>query len=225
MSQGDQWENEFEPQKAAPAAGLSTGVKVLLGIAIAAGLCMLLCCGGLVWFWSQAIEVVPTADGTQAIAKEIAEIDIPESLELPPRFGVRLNMYFATMKIAFFGDMSLDEAKRDEAARKARRMLMLAEVSSPQDPERQMRQTMRQQNQGARDLNIQETEEREYEVRGETVSFRFEKGTDRETGEAFRQVTGTFPGKSEGSFGMLFLQIVEEEYEEDAVEEMIKSIK
>ena len=88
-----------------------------------------------------------------------------------------------------------------------------------------MRKQMRSQDFGEKELivNQDEIETRTFTIRGKEIEFQFAKAEDPETGTAYRQVSGVFPGK--GGTAFLMLQIEEEGYDEDVIVKIIESIK
>jgi hypothetical protein len=91
----------------------------------------------------------------------------------------------------------------------------------------EMLQAMRQQQGGGNQFNTAINEEshetREFNVNGKKIEFDFVKGTRPGTAAKARQVVGVFPSKQ----GVVMLMVIvnEDEYDEESIERMIKSIR
>ncbi len=222
MSTNDFWPDEADeesfdeslygetpvPQK----QGCSTGAKVLLVMLFMAGGFFALCCGGVIWAFSQ-IDFDETVEGVRAMTEDIVDIDISESFE--PQHAMEMDLLIMSMKLAIY------TAETDDS------VLILAEMDFPtadqQQTQAKMEIILRQQDHGGRYVDIISSEIREFEIRGQTVKFVFAECEDIDTGEAVRQITGKFPGRQ--GMGFLMLQVEEESYDEDATVRMIESIK
>lgn len=208
------WESAEQPgPKKKP--GMSSGVKVLIILLCVFGGFAVICCGVGIWVVSNtAGSIKEKPEDVIAVTKEIADIEIPED-RFQPEAGLDLDWWFMQMKMAMYTPTD------------SQGMLMLMEMNvsggNPEDQKREMRQAMRQQNFGEQQLDINKSESRTFNIRGEEASFQFAEAEDPQTGTAYRQVSGVFPGKSGTAF--LQIQIEEEAYDEEAVVEMIKSIK
>lgn len=214
MASDDRWDDERRSdegafsgdQPAPPKRGMSTTVKVLLILFGVGGVLALLCCGGAAYFFSQAVQTDPVA--IRATLAEIADMDVPDQFK--PTGGMRVNIG-VSMKMAIF---------QGEGGGGS---LIVMEMNAPGGAsEEQMRQQMQQQNAGQnKNLQIGETDVREFEIKGQTSTFQFAKATD-EQGNNYRQVSGTFPGK--GGTALLVLQVPESAFDEEQVVKMIESI-
>ena len=219
-SQNDETFDPEPPKK----KGMSTTAKVLITLGCVFGGFLLLCCGGVMYTGYQARNAVSEDPTVVAeVTKEIAEIDIPPQFQ--PKVSMNMDFWFMPVKMRFVvyhtrgntGSLTLMEfvdpnAKEGEFG--------------PRDRD-QVRQQMRQQNQGqnVRDLDIEKSHTRRFQIRGKEVAFRFAKAVDPQTKTAFRQVRGAFPGRIKNSRVVLVLQLPEDEYNEDRVVRMIESIK
>ena len=105
--------------------------------------------------------------------------------------------------------------------------MLLLQATLPFDDskeqEDEMRRQLRRRNFGERELNIISSESREFEIRGEPVKFLFSEAEDPASDVAYRQITGSFPGKE--GVAMLILQVPAEGYEEETFVKMIESIR
>ncbi len=196
----------------APKPGMSTGMKVFIGIMIVGGATALLCCGGAFFFFRNMFQITDDPAEIQKIQEEIAGIEIPEGLEAEGGVTMDMGMVGVQMKMAIYqGDKSA---------------LMLMQMVGPgQMSEQQMRdqfrQSMQQQGQDS-DIKIESAEERVLTVNGEEATFEFVKGTTAE-GDAVRQVSGMFAGR--GGTAFLLYHVPEKDWNEEQVVQMIESIQ
>ncbi len=77
--------------------------------------------------------------------------------------------------------------------------------------------------QGPEDIDVEESQEKTMEIRGETATFTISKGVGQQSGGSRITVVGTFQGK-EGPT-VLILNVDAEEFSEEEVIEMLESIK
>lgn len=197
--------------------GMSGGVKILLILLAVAGICLVLCCGVGFYFARQVGQSMSTdATVIEARTREMADI------EIPPQFTPTMSM---AIKIPMAPKMLI--AMYTPAG--AEGQLMLMQIDMPMDQgqlnsEEQLDQMMRQSGQQGqqRQLEITETEARTFTINGQDVTFQFGKGTDRNSGDEWRQVVGAFPGKT-GTV-ILMLQVEESAWDEDAVVQMLESL-
>lgn len=211
----DQLDSSRRPRKTKK--GMSTGIKVVIVLVCVFGGLFVLCCGVGIYFMPNFDQsVTESPEEVTAITQDIVDIEIPEEHFLP-QMGMDLDMVFMQMKMAAYTSKEGDG------------MLMIMEMkvagSTPEEQEAQMREQMRSQNFGEKDLivNEDEIETRTFTIQGKEIEFRFAKAKDPETGTAYRQVSGVFPGK--GGTAFLMLQIEEEGYDEDVIVKIIESIK
>lgn len=200
-----------QPQKAT-----NTTTKVLLILLAVFGGALLVCCGfcGFMGYSFQP-EMTDEADAVRARTQEIANIEIPEQFE--PDSAGKIDNFLMQMNVATY-ESTVGQGQ-----------LMLAQMNfklfdMPQEQqEAQIQQSLEeQQGEETRNLDIQESETRQFQINGKEVSFIFAEGEERRTGDKFHQVSGTFPGKEGTTF--LMLQLDEEAYDEEAVVRMIESI-
>jgi hypothetical protein len=178
------------------------------------GVCLLLCCGvGGFMAYRMAPKIVSQPTDVAAMAQEIADIEIPS--EFSGKMGMTMNLGFMSMKMCMF----------EHTAGQGMLQLMEMQISvgDPKDGEAQLKQSMRQQgNQEMRALNIEKSESREYEIRGEKATFTFAEGKEADTGTPYHEVKGNFKGKS--GVAVLHLQLQEEAWDDEAITTMIESI-
>jgi hypothetical protein len=226
MSMHDDLQAEQPPKR-----GMSSTTKVLLVLGSIAGLCLMLCCGGGVYLFYKAKDMVSISTSPQDVkqrTQEIVQIDVPDDF-VPAQ----------SMKFAVPNVMSMKWAIYTKGAN-TQSILMLMEKNQPgmaaqggagaKQQRDQMLQAMRQQhgqqgggNQFNTTINEESSETREFTVNGKKIEFDFVKGTRPGNGAKARQVVGVFPGRD--GIIMLMLIVDESEYDEAAVERMIQSIR
>lgn len=200
--------------------GMSTGLKIVIGLLITGGVVFLCCIGIGIYFMKSFVDGMEMSENpadVRAATQSIVDIDIPEE-EFPPIASMKMNLFVMVMKMAVYGDE--DGGK----------MLMLAEGIADgalgkdfeDGMEQGMRNSMNEQGQNT-DMNITKTDKRDFTIRGEECTFVFNEGTLTETGDEVIQVLGSFPG-NEGRAFVLF-NIRKDAYDEESVVKIIESIK
>jgi len=200
--------------------GMSTGVKVLIGVLVGGGLLSLLCCGGFVYFGMNAVEIVNTPAEVEAMTQEIVKIQIPEGFNGVS--GFKFEMFGVGMKmVAYTGPNEGSSI-----------LIMESKQPGGGSAEAQMEQfqnQMEQQGQGEggefqqEGLTDRESETRTLTVGGAPVEFTFAKGKGEQSGVETRQVSGVIEGK-EGAV-IIMIQIPEADYNEEEIVKMIESIQ
>ena len=215
----DQFDSRQQPRK--PKQGMSSGMKVLIVLLCVGGGMFVLCCGGGIYVVVKvANSEKHTPEEVIAITNDIVDIEIPAGFKpRVPQGGLDLDMIFMQMKVVAYTPTDVD------GILKIKEMNVFGANSEDQEPKmrRTMRQPMGNQDFGEKELILNKTEPRAFTIRGKEVNFKFAEAEDPDTGTAYRQVSGFFPGK-EGTV-LLMLQIEEEGYDEEAVVKMIESIK
>lgn len=225
MSGQNDWQDDTESaseyrREQAQKPGMSTGMKILLFVLCAGGVSAMLCCGGFYYMGRQAVQIDESPAATAAAAQEIAP-----DLQIPATFEPQARMAFKVP----FTDYGMTMAAYQRSGSKG--MLMLARLNIPNagadsgEFEEQFKRGMEQGSGGKssqRNIEIEETETRVYEINGEEVTFRFGRGTDSESGDEWRQVTGVFP--SGDGFAMLMLQVAESEWDEEEILKMLATM-
>ncbi len=194
----------------APKPGMSTGMKVFIGVMIVGGATALLCCGGAYYFFSNVLQFTDDPAEIQKIQEEITGIEIPEGLEAEG--GMTMAMVGVQMKMAIY--------QGNKSALMLMQMVGPGQMSEAQMRD-QFRESMKQQDQDS-DITVESTEERVFTVNGEDATFEFIKGTTAE-GEAVRQVSGMFAGR--GGTAFLLYHVPEEDWNEEQVVKMIESLQ
>jgi len=218
-------------QEAQPKKGMSSTSKVLIILGSIGGLCLLACCGGGVFLFYKAKDIVSFSVEPATVKKtseEIILIDIPA--DYTPTYSMKLSMGMS-MKMAVYAKGAAPGAQPES-------MIMLMEMNQPgmaaqgggKAQRDQMLQQMRQQQaqQGGAgqfntEINEQSRKTRKFKINGETAEFDFITGT-RPQGGNVHQVVGVFPSKG-GGFVLLMIMVPEEGYDEESVVTMIKSIR
>ena len=201
--------SEVPPQKKS-----RTLLWVILGaLAVMSLLC---CCGGpMLLNWGLQNRI--STDPVEVTAKADAMLQMDRPAELQPVFY--MDMVF--MKMAIFGQEGGGEMMCQ--------MAMDPKMATDREKMRSsMDEQMQQQsakNPDLPELIVDERETREYQVRGEPVSFDFNKCTAQESGEKYYQVSGVVDSQDGSQAVMILLQVKAENVSEDQITEMIESIQ
>lgn len=226
----DSFNDEFDDGRAAK-PGMSTGVKVLIGVLVGGGLLSLLCCGGFVFFgytMAKKAEIKAAPEEVRAVATQIATIDIPAEYEPQAAINMNVEMVGLTMAMAVFADGDEDAGV----------ILMQVKIPEQELDQEQTQMQLDQQFVGIKDMYQQqsmgqyyfpepltgsESETRELTVQGEPVEFLFTKGHGSMTDQDMRQVEGTY--SANGGRVRIIVQMPEEYYNEEEIVKMIESIQ
>lgn len=210
-SQTEMNPNWAQPEKQRSGCGMSC-------LMIGCGGTLLLCCGVGTWGFFYVSSLV-TEDPAEIAAQRdrIAKIDVPASLE--PAMAISLKLPFVDE--FGFGVVYVDTEGGSSL------ILMSLNRSFAEDEEGLqdvLQQALRQQDlEQEEDFQVSESHERQFTVRGQEVTFFFDKGKSTKTGEELILVKGTFEGDS-GPVIFLFFGDPEA-YDEEAVAEIIESIQ
>lgn len=210
MAERDTWPEDPNTQ---PTKGKSSGGgcgKVVLIIGGVGLVIMLLCCGvGGYMMYSFMPKISTTPAEVTEMTKKILEIKIPD--DFVPETGMTMDNFAMTMRIATY------KHKEDKGSLILGNLTIKMANAGGQKPD-----IAEKMNEGMK-LQVGDTTVREFEVKGKKVPFRFSEATDQEKNRKVRMVEGDIdmPG------GATFIKYVidEELYDEDAVVEMIESIK
>ncbi len=203
----------------APKKGMGTGMKIVLVLLCLGGGMFLLCCGVGFYLFSQFKPEIKQNDPQAAAktAQEIVSIEVAEQFQ--PSDSIKISG-----EVFGFGMKMKMATYRPVKGQGGLNLMQVHTTNMPKEfQDAQARQQMKQQGFDNRQLNIEQAETREFEIRGQKVPFLFTKAKDAQTGKVFRQVTGTFADKK--GIVMLMLQVEEEFYDEEAVVRMLESIK
>jgi hypothetical protein len=211
--QRDTFDQQNDDRYRAPKPGMSTGMKVLITLLIFFGGGMLLCCGGVTYFtYIMFPKTVDDPEGVKAIGNRIVDIDVPEGLE--PQSALEIDNFLFAMRA---GTYSSKDGKK--------RLFLWGtsfKVGAPQaGQEAEFREAVEKESR-QRPVKVTDVVTKKIKVKGAEQEFTFSKaeGTD---GQKFRQVSGSFPGKT--GLAALSYQAEEDAYNEDEVIKMIESIK
>lgn len=192
----------------------------MLWILAIAALGLVVCCGAvgvLTWrFGAAARNIVANMatsdpDEIRKQTAEMVDISIPDTYR--PMQG--MNMVVVRM-VMYQTDASPDGS------------LMLMEMAMQQmgvDVPQQQQELRKSIEQQPANQNFQssKSETREIEIRGEPIPFEFNEGTNAGQDQKIHMIRGVFRGKR-GAV-LLQLMIPDDDYDEDAVLEMLQSIK
>lgn len=207
--------NQLDPSEVQPVEKKSGCLKWVLifgGIGLVG---TLICCGvaGFVGYQMKP-TVVNTPPEVTALAQEITDIAIPA--EFVGKAGVKMNLGFMAMTLCQF--------EHTDNRGMLQLMEMKISVGDPKEGEAQLKEQMRQQgSEELKTLNVEKSETREVEIRGEPASFTISEGTDVESSTKYHEVKGQFKGKN--GVAILQLQLEEEAWDAEAIDAMIESIK
>lgn len=203
---------EFQPPE--PSRGCSFPALLVLGLL--GGLVILVCAGmcGLGMYLFLPSETTVAEDIAQ-IQREIIELELPDFLE--PILAQKIDNLFVTARLCVYRH------------RQGRGLLRIAAVDWSGGDEKKLEQEWLEElsqlpvGDDPRRLEVSQSETREITVGQQSVPFRFEEGQDLSSATRYRQVIGDFTTAA-GSV-RLFLQLEAEVWEEDAVIQLLNSLK
>ncbi len=205
--------------------GMGTGTKILLGCSIGCGAMMLLCCGGLFATsylgarWLQRSVIREPAE-IQAIAADVAAIDVPDHLQ--PKAGVNMHVPIIDrtfIKAVVYTD---EEQKQIVAIGEFAESLSAVDEKTLRDEIDRALEKQETRKDGDDEFRITETHSVELEIRGQPAKFRIEEGTDSHDKKLVRAF-GEFPGHH--GLGLVFLQLDGETHSVENVEQILRSIR
>ncbi|MCA9041503.1 MAG: hypothetical protein KDA65_14215 [Planctomycetaceae bacterium] len=209
-------ELDFDYADRVPKRGMSTGTKILLGFLIGGGVLGLICCLGGIYLAFNMFEVSKNPADVIATTNEITTIDIPQD-QFPPQLSMKMNMFgFYKMTMVVYSNNNGQNSNYLFLA-----SMELAEASA-EELEQALNQASKDQGKG-NDLRIDSNETREIEIQGAPREFTFSEATNNKTGDKFRQIKGAFPAKKGSAF--IIIQVPEEEYDDEAMMQMLESIE
>lgn len=224
MSAGNEWPQDPNMGATPPRQGMSGGMKFLVTILIVGGVCGVLCCGVGGYFaykLKQGFQFTQNPDEVKEKSAAIAKMTIPDQFH--PTLAMKLDLAGFKMAIAGYettgktGGLMLMEVPGT---------LEQAEAGLSQQMD-QVRAQQRQQggNNAVRELKVTEQHEEKVTIRGREVTARFAKGTAEGSETVYQQLTVAFPGKTAGASDVLIVQLPEDDWDEDEIETMLKSIE
>lgn len=204
----------------------SSGLKVLLVLGVGCGILLLVCCGGgtAIYFltrgyFQKAFSEDPAV--VEGVGRGIAELDIPPALQ--PKASVNLKIPGTDQQIM---TMAIFEAPNGAGT------LFLAEfpgdlASADTDQlkeqlERQMADQGRQ-GQGPQELVVSRSRPLDVEIRGKSATFTIETGVEPQSNIKYTRAVGAFQGKK--GVALVVLQLRADQYSDERVDEIIRSIK
>lgn len=219
MSDRDTWpDNPSDPPRRVQQLEEKSGGGGCLKFALVVGglsfVGLLVCCGGLTWFfWGFFPTVATTPADVAAVGQQVMQIDIPE--EFVGKAGFTIDNRLIAMRFATF------------LHKNGKGTLLIGDiqikVGDLKDQHADFKARSQQQSKDQKKLTIKKTEEREFTIRGKPVTFKFSEADEDGTDKKFRLVTGEL--EAPGSITILQLTLEEEAYDEDAVVKMIESIR
>jgi len=219
----DSWQDETYYEDSSSRQKKNPTLKVILILMTLVGGLFLLCCCGVGFTIYRGFESTEDPADVRRVSSEIVEIDVPDNYQPELAFELKIPFYYS-IKMAKYRITSEINAGADL---NAYGMLVLMEVDVLQgevDAEQELGKRLAgQRGQQNRDLKINSTEMRNFQIRGQDAQFLFQDATERNTQIEFMQITGSFPGKN--GTAILMLQIKKEDYHEEEVVRMIESIR
>ena len=221
MHQFETTPNGMQPP---PRPGMSTRAKVLMWLGIVFVTLLVLCCGGVILvgylmhsYVAKAISKDPVT--IAAVTDQITRIEIPDGLQ--PQFSL-------DMEIPFSGErFMVGVMYADEGSESALLLMAMGGAFGSQDQARMQQsfdQALRQQGmQEQEGLAIEQSYQKQTEIRGQPATFTIAKGRGTESQTPRIQDTGSFQGKT--GLVMLIFNADAEKFSEQQVVEMIDSIQ
>lgn len=197
-------------------SGMSTGMKILLGVLGFGFLCFCICCGGVLYFsWNIQKNFQATDDPAEieVIRKEFLDIDIPA--DYTAKNGFKAGAFGISGKMVMYQGKGVGDS-----------LVLMHGEGGPMNEKDFKFEMNEQDQQGGPDepeIEILEEEEREFTIDGKQVTFKFSKAKDKDSGKEFRRITGAFT--SDGGFNTIIFTASEENWDEAAAVKMIESIK
>lgn len=208
------------PPAYGPAPRQGGGGKIWLFLGLGCGVMLLLCCGvgGLMTFQlRKSFQAVTDPQAIATMGQEIADIDMPQGFR--PANGLSFTIPFTNQSMTMViyqgtghpGGVFLTEFSAGFGA------------ASQEDLKRQMEQSLNQQGQGTKQLQVLESRSVEVTIRDEPATFNIQKAKDPNANQEYVQVIGVFKGKK--GTAMLMAQLPADQYTEDDAEKLVRSIK
>lgn len=213
MSQQEAWENpnDTTPKK----QGTSGCAKVVLiggGIGL---VLMLICCGVGAYFAKSFMPTMVTSPAEVAeMSKQMVDMKIPDDFK--GVMGMKMDNFFMTMQIATF--------EQTEKKGFIQLIDMKLKVNDPnQKAQFRNNPALQQQQQNLPNLKLGSSNMRDFDLRGQPVTFRFTEAVNTDTNKNCHVIDGTIDGPN--GFTTIKLIFDDEIYDEDTVVELIESIK
>ena len=209
-----------------PKKAIGTGVKVIVGLLIAGGLLMLLCCGGLYWEFTGTMERDETPAGVRARTDEILTLDVPADFE--PQLSLRGEIPL----LRWIADVRMQMSVYDTPGG-GQFLLTKLEVppgggADADQMQAQLQQGLDQNAQAGVRVDVTESSSRELlTADGRPVTWTFGEGTGRD-GEGkdlgpFHEITGRITDGT--NVYVLKIAVAEAEYDEAEIVAMLESIR
>ncbi|MGQ0633919.1 MAG: hypothetical protein ACT4QC_04875 [Planctomycetaceae bacterium] len=219
MSIHEDWPNLEGPQRRSSSAS-----RWLVAVGIIGGICLLVCCGGVLgvgWWVSHLVEnaAIEDPEKVRELSRQIVEIDVPPQFE--PVQGSDI-MFFRMVsyrhKTEPEGELTLVEANQQAGAHDFSIDDEPADLSPAGEGQAEGDSPEAENS----DADAVHYETREFEVAGSPVTF--EVGAYKsDAGHPLRSVSGSFRGRR----GQVTLSVVapEDELNDAALERLMKSIR
>ena len=200
--------------------GMSSGAKVFLGLGIGCGVLLLLCCGFFgvaAYFFGRSFNIDEDPATVRRVADSIVTIDVPETLE--PRFSFDWTLPVVNRKMMSMA-MYADEEENSDLI-----LFQISEDLGNRDAMKmQLQESLRDAGRGQwEEVNLDESETFETEINGDSAEFTVGKGKKKGSGREVWQAIGAFEGN--GGPAMLFMQLGAEDFSNEQVMDVLKSMR
>jgi len=214
--------NQYSEQPESKPPGMGTGTKmVLIALGVLGVLCVA-CCGGGIWWFRSNFDMKFSEDPVvvREAQRRILDMQLPARFE--PKQSMKMKFVVADMDMAMFSATGGESSQL---------VLMKMTFTMEQMNEQQAEAQFNQQNPGSAQLDEEESETRKYTINGKEISVTFAHGTLRQAenapadqiGKEWYSVSSIIPAG--GGMVMFNMTGPEEEFDEQEVETMIKSIQ
>lgn len=215
-----------------PKQGMSSTAKVLIILGSIAGVALLVCCGGIAYFVSQAPNWAKNMAKNFSMTQDPVEVrertQAMLHVDVPAEFTPQGAMELFVMRWAAYQGKSGPQS-----------MLIIMEMDkqmvdpqgamNPEQQREQMRQQLREQMRQQQqfgtmeEMNEESHETRTVTIDGKPIEFDFTTGKGKNSQAVIHQVVGVIPTSS----GIVLLQLhaTDADYNEEAVMAMLNSIR
>lgn len=199
-------------------AGMGSGLKIFLILLAVFGGFAVLCCGGAMYFFysiGSSVSEDPTT--VEQVRAEIADIAIPPDFKPAGSMNYTLPVGDQHMKFVIY--------KGPQEPTMLMLMSMNIAGATAEQIQAQMEQQLERQGvqHGGHDVQVEQTEEREFVINDKPAKFFFGQGKDEKNQADCWQVVGSFEGQA-GPTGFI-LVANKDSMTEEQITQMIESIK
>jgi hypothetical protein len=213
MAEQDNWPANPSEQPASEQQKSSGGcMKIGLIIGGLGLVLVLVCCGGFAFFAGSFVpKIVTTPAEVAAMSKQIVEMDIPP--EFQGEAGFNMDNFAVTMRMVKF----------KHNAGKGDLMLMNIKVKMGDPKQKIDFKNQQGMNDKERNLELGDSTTKDFDIRGQKVTFRFTEAVDSDKNVPCHVVEGSIAEPNGTTEIKLVLE--DDAYDEEAVVKMIESIR